>query len=234
MITKYYKESSGFTLVELMITMLLASLITAAIYSAYRTTRRVHTNQLVVTEMQQNIRAAMDFIVEDLRMAGFDPSGEADAGFCTATAGQVQFTQDLDESRTVPACGAGGQPNENITLGFSPADDAAADGVADDGAAPFGRNVNGGGFQPIAENISAVEFNYILDDATSTRTPSATELDRIEKVRVSMLARAVRADTEFTDNRLYTTASGQPWGPFPDNFRRRLLITTVHCRNMGL
>ena len=227
------KNSQGFTLVELMITVLLAGLLMTAIYSVYRTTRRVHTNQLVITEMQQNIRAAMGFIVEDLRMAGFDPAGSANAGFCTATAGQVQFTQDLNESGTVPACGAGGQPNENITLGFSLADDAGADGVADSGGASFGRNVNGGGFQPIAEDIAAVEFTYILADESSTPTPNAAQMDNIVKVQVSMLARANRADPEFTDNRIYTTASGNTWGPFPDHFRRRLLITTVHCRNLG-
>ncbi|MBV5326183.1 MAG: prepilin-type N-terminal cleavage/methylation domain-containing protein, partial [Chlorobium sp.] len=50
------KKNEGFTLVELMITMLLAGIITAAVYSAYRTQQRSYVTQEQVAELQQNIR----------------------------------------------------------------------------------------------------------------------------------------------------------------------------------
>ena len=233
MIGRDHIQAQGFTLVELLITMLLAGLIMAAVYSGYRTTSRVQVNQLSVVDMQQNIRAAMTIIENDLRMAGYDPSGLAGAGFCTATQGAIQFTKDENDNNSVPACGAGGQPNENITLGFAAGDDGDGDGVVDDGFASFGRNT-GGGFQAIAEGVSAVEFNYILDNDISTLTPTAAQLNQIVKVQVSLLARADRPDSEFINNQTFTTGSGKRWGPFPDNFRRRMIISTIKCRNMGI
>ncbi len=239
----YHQDAKGFTLVELMITMVLAGLIVTAIYSAYRAMDKVYRSQQQVAEMQQNLRSAMNFLVRDIRMAGFDPRKSANAGFCVATQGQIRFTHDIDESGDTRICpGSPGAPGaappanteEEVAFGFSAANDAGADGVADNQAAPFGRDLNGSGFQPIAENIAAVEFNYILDDATSTRTPSAAEMNRIDKVQVSMLARTNLPDNEYIDTKIYTAGSGAVWGPARDNFRRRLLITTIQCRNMGI
>ncbi|MGD9662582.1 MAG: hypothetical protein AB7U63_15045 [Porticoccaceae bacterium] len=51
-------------------------------------------------------------------------------------------------------------------------------------------------------------------------------------MQISLLARADRPDTQFTNTETYTTASGAVWGPYNDNFRRRFQIITVQCRNM--
>ena len=65
--------SRGFTMVELLITMLISGVIMAAIYSAYTAQQRTYLAQQQVAGMQQNIRAGLDIMVRELRMAGYDP-----------------------------------------------------------------------------------------------------------------------------------------------------------------
>ncbi|MBM9535540.1 prepilin-type N-terminal cleavage/methylation domain-containing protein [Desulfobulbus alkaliphilus] len=219
-------NSYGFTLVELMIAMTIAGIIMGAIYTAYITQQRTYLVQEQVAEMQQNIRAGLDMMVREIRMAGFDPTGNAGAGITLATAGRFSFTQDINGDGTIPTAAPFG--GEIVAFGFSNANDTDNDGLADAGAAPLGRDT-GGGFQPIAENIQAIEFHYLDSDGDATTT-----LEDIRAVQISILARAYREDGHFTDTTTYTTASGVDWGPFNDNFHRRFQIKTVKIRNMGL
>ncbi|MDY0220203.1 MAG: PilW family protein [Desulfobacterium sp.] len=227
--------SGGFTLVELLIAMAISGIVMAGVMTAFLSQHGSYLVQDNVVEMQQNIRAAMELITSEVRMAGYDPSGNASAGIVTATAGRLGFTQDLnDDGLTTGA-------NESITYGFSTANDANGDGMADTGSASLGRNtgtatgVGGSGFQPVSENFQAVEFNYLMADGTFTSAPAAATFNDIRGVRISLLVRAAQADSKFTNTRTYTSASGATWGsPYNDQFRRWLLITTIKCRNLGL
>ncbi len=226
-------------------TMAISGVIVAAIYSAYSAQQKVYTAQNQVTEMQQNIRAAMGFMTREIRMAGYDPTGRAGAEITAAEAGQISFTQDITDT-----AGTGGRdgktdgPGEIIDFGFSTAVDADRNGIPDTlsngvpESAPLGRQTgNAGGFQPIAEDIQAIEFHYL--DATNAATATPTD---IFSVQISVLARASQPDRDFSNTMTYTPASGVPWdlngataGNAPnDNFRRRLLITSIQCRNLGL
>ncbi len=132
-----------------------------------------------------------------------------------------------------------GKLSLSLTFGFSLANDADSDGIVDDldgdgiqnDVASLGRDT-GGGFESITENIQAIEFYYTLANGTATTTP-ATVAD-VRSIQISLLARAGKSDRNFNNTQSYTTPSGAVWGPYGDNFRRRLLTTTVKCRNMGL
>lgn len=215
------KANGGFTLIELMIALAISGIVMGSIYSAYLAQQRTYLAQEQVVEMQQNIRAAMDIMVRQIRMAGYDPSGAAAAGFTTAQVRQIGFTQDINGNGDTSDSG------EMIDFGFSAA------------AVPsLGRRTGGsGGYQSIAENIQAIEFLYLDADGTVART-----LDDIRFVQVSILARASRPDPSFTNTMTYTPASGTAWdlngastegNAANDHFRRQLLITTIQCRNMG-
>ena len=103
------------------------------------------------------------------------------------------------------------------------------------GVADLGRDT-GGGFMPIAENIQAVEFSYILESGTRVSNPNISELNLIRTVQISVLARASHPDQDpnYTDTRLYTTVSGTNWGPFNDKYKRRFASITIQCRNLGM
>lgn len=239
------ETQSGFTLIELMITMLISGFVIAGIYSAYTTQLESYGTQEDVAVIQQNIRSAMMIMARDIREAGCNPTESLNPGFVSATAGLIQFTRDIGGNIIAPNEGDGDLDDldENISFGFSQAVDVDGNGIADGGtqgadwsaAGNFGRNTNtGGGFQPIAESVDAVEFNYIMSDGTSSTAPAPSRYNEIRAVQVSMLVRSQRMDPDFTNIARYTTAAGTVWGPFNDNFRRRFAATTIQCRNLGL
>ena len=229
-------KSNGFTLVELLIAMAVSSFIMAAIYATYLLNQKSYHVQDDVAEMQQNLRTAFYHLSSEIRMAGFDPTDIANAGIITATASRISFSMDItDNTGNGSSDGDTDDIDELINFGFKPDDDADDNGIADSGAASLGRQTGGaGGYQPVAENIQAIEFNYVLSDGTRTLTPSPALLNSIRAVEISILARSARRDRDFTNAATYTTGAGTTWGPFNDNYRRRLIITNVQCRNMGL
>jgi len=210
----FINQEKGFTLVELMVVVALSTIIIVAIYSAYIIQQRTYYSQDQVIEMQQNIRAGLDMMTREIRMAGYDPteSNNPAISITAASNNSITFTMDLDED------GATGGTNETITYTLS--------------GTNLTRRVGAGAPQPIAENIEQIEFFYTLADDSQTTTPGT--LDDIRSIRISLLAIASQRDAKYTNDGNYTTGSGGQWGPFDDNFRRRLLVTTVQCRNMGL
>ncbi len=218
----------GFTLVELLMTMVISTFITAALYSAYKVQQKHATAQEQVTDMQQSIRVGMNMVVSELRNAGFDPTGKAKAGITEIAGNAIIFTSDFNENGfTNKDCDNG----ENIGYELH----ADADGVAVLGR--YSRNslptLNEDNTidtsNTLVENIEQIEFLYLDEAGVSTAT-----LKEIRSIQVSMLAKARYPDQSFTNTMTYQAASGAVWDPPDDNFRRRLLITTVRIRNAGL
>jgi len=237
---EYLDKSSGFTLIEIMVTLLIASIIIGAVFAVYSTQQETYTSSDQIAEMQQNLRAAMLIMTREIREAGCDPTGYARAGFTYAAIGQVSFTRDIagHSVNYNQSNGDTADPGEVITFGFLSTDDADEDGIVDGGGtavADLQRDGNDGtGFQTIAERLSAIEFNYVLDNDSTTTAPTASELKRIKAVQISLLTIAKTPDSKLSNTISYTTASGATWGPFNDGYRRRFATTTIQCRNLGL
>lgn len=62
----------GITLIELLVALVICAISIAAIYRIFVTQSRANVVQDQVVEIQQNIRTAMELMVRDIRMAGFD------------------------------------------------------------------------------------------------------------------------------------------------------------------
>ena len=62
----------GLTLIELMIVLLVGGIIVAGIYRVFVAQSKAYIVQDQVVEVQQNIRAATEVLMKDLRMAGYD------------------------------------------------------------------------------------------------------------------------------------------------------------------
>jgi type IV pilus assembly protein PilW len=217
---------TGFTLVELMMTLAISGIVMGAIYSAYLSQQRTYLAQEQVAEMQQNIRAGLDIMEREIRMAGYDPRHNAGATITVATGNNLVFTLLADtDGQDNDSDGTTDETDELETINYR-LYDAYGDGDTD-----LGRQEGAAVIQAVAENIDAIEFYYSMADGTQVTAPA--QLNDIRAVQISILARAGREDRDFTNSMTYTTASGGNW-PYNDNFRRRLLITTVQCRNMGL
>jgi type IV pilus assembly protein PilW len=262
--TRLVTNRKGFTIVELLVAMALTGLVAAAIYKAFGSQQKVYSMQDQAAEIQQDMRAAMEVMVTELRMAGYDPTRagydpkiEAGAGFKSATSSSLVFTADLNRNAKVfpadlvsPAgpddATSATDPGEWISYALST--DANSDGIADnENSLGLGRKVWSGALQPIAENIEAINFVYLDGNGVVIPTPvAASDLENIRSVEITMVARTSRRDKEYTNNTAYRNQSHPP-DPDPpgitgitirpapgDNYRRRLLTTTVNCRNMGL
>jgi type IV pilus assembly protein PilW len=237
-------ENRGFTLVELMVAVAISGIVAAAISTAYISQRRSSTAQEQVVEMQQNIRAGLGIMEHDIRMAGYDPKNSTPTPtITTATATQLLFTMlvaDPPDTFNNDNDNTTDEGDEIETFGYRVYDSTPVG----DGFTALGRQ-HKALFVAVAENIDAIEFYYTLSNGTQITSPTAAQLDDIRAVQISLLARAGRADQDFTNTMTYTPASGSAaWdingasagtgNPPNDNFRRRLHITTIQCRNMGL
>lgn len=225
------QKSSGFTLVELMIAMTIGGLVMAAVMTAFISQHRSYLAQDDIIDMQQNGRVAMDMLTRDIRTAGYDPNNLG-AAITTANANNLIFFRDDNQ----PVNGL-----ERIDYSLFDAFILTGDndGFVDDLALRV-TNAAGGsaGRQVIAENIGQLEFRYLDNDGEIT-----ADLNDIRSIIVFILAVASQPDPSFVNNNrvytyTYTSPSGAPTviasPAFNDNLRRRLFVTTVNCRNIGL
>ncbi|WDN87651.1 hypothetical protein BuS5_00619 [Desulfosarcina sp. BuS5] len=274
---------NGFTLIELLIAMAITGIVSAAIFTAFQSQQKSYIIQDDVTVMQQNLRAGMDMMVREIRMAGYNPQNIGGLGILnvcprdinnnidiTMTGnGAIQISTDFDDNGVL-----GG----NETISFSICDSPI---LTPDGNPDLARN-SGGGRQMLAENIEALGFAYAYDtdsdgnldtspngnviwavdsdgdndldinldtdddgDIDAADGPGAgnngivngtaiadVAVNDIRAVRIWMLARADRRDNKYFNTRTYVV--GHKVITPNDNFRRRLLTTTVKCRNLGL
>jgi prepilin-type N-terminal cleavage/methylation domain-containing protein len=108
-------QSRGFTLIELMVAMTVASIVMAAIYSVYMGLTRSYTTQNAAADVQQAVRATIDFMAEDIMMAGLtDPQkdyGGLDVGISAAGSYKISFNADRNMDGDTDASDS----SENIT-----------------------------------------------------------------------------------------------------------------------
>jgi prepilin-type N-terminal cleavage/methylation domain-containing protein len=69
---KYKFNEKGITLIELMVALVISAIIIAAIYRLFVAQTRAYTTQEQVADIQQNVRNAMELLIRDIRMAGYD------------------------------------------------------------------------------------------------------------------------------------------------------------------
>lgn len=69
---EYKLDKKGITLIELLVAMAISAAMIAAIYRVFVAQTRAYTVQDQVVEVQQGTRSAMEILLRDLRMAGYD------------------------------------------------------------------------------------------------------------------------------------------------------------------
>ena len=74
-----FNNSRGFTLAELLIALGIMSMVLTAIYGVSTSASRSSTRNEAAAEVMQNLRTSFDFLEQDIRMAGLDQFGLADA-----------------------------------------------------------------------------------------------------------------------------------------------------------
>ena len=156
------RNSKGFTLIELLIAMAVSGIVMVVIYWVYSNQQKSYGIQEDIVAMQQNVRASMDVMEMEIRMAGYDPLKLGNFGITDIRMkdindalnvngnGSVEFTIDRDGDGFVTA------GDETVYFCIF---DAGGDGRSD-----LGLRYGGGGRQLLGENMAALGFAYAFDD----------------------------------------------------------------------
>ena len=203
------KENKGFTIIELLIASAILGIIVALMVNSYSRQQDMSVTQNQVVEVQQNARAGFQMIVNEIRMAGFDPYGDNDPEITSAGDGSngdpLVFTYVADDDGVDNnSDGTTDEEGELKTVTINLFDsniDAGAD------MDEIQIRANGG---PIAENIDALEFTYLKQDNSIT-----ADIDKIRAVNVVLTARAAESERNLIGS-------------------ARTLEAQVKCRNLGL
>jgi type IV pilus assembly protein PilW len=219
-------NKQGFTLVELLVAVGISGVVMAGIYTVYYSQQKSYIAQEQIVAMQQNLRAAMFYMEREIRMAGCDPTQNANPptpgiqniGWDVGKNRYTSFSFTLDITNTAGTGNPDGLvdgPNENVTYAL-----ADNDGDGDNDLERIGNL--------IAENVDALDFVYLKQDGNPTAT-----ISQIRSVQVTIVARTGRGDPGYINTTIFTNQ----WGTIilaaqNDNLRRRRLTTTIKCRNL--
>ena len=217
-------RNRGFTLVELLITMAVASIVMAAIYSVYMGLTRSYTTQNASADVQQAVRATIDFMAEDLMMAGLtDPqlTYAADVGISEAGSFKIIFNADRDMDGDTDAADV----SENITYELVGRQLRLTDHL---GTETLIDNVVNNTLAP-----PVPIFRYFKENDTDT--PSNNDLiNENDLIGGYGLSDPIVATSELADIRTVEISLivEEPAGR--DGMIERRYITRVRCRNAGL
>lgn len=170
----------GFTLVELLIAIAIGGVLLTATYELLNTNSKLYYSKENTMVMTQDLRAATDFLIREIRMAGCNPTGTSGIGFQSDTsATSIHFTMDIDGDEATTGT------NEEIEYLI----------YSQNGIQSLGRRT-GGAVGLVAEYITSLTFNYYdSTGAEFTSFPlSTTDLGNIFAVDISITAETPQTD----------------------------------------
>ena len=204
---------AGFTVIEFLVSILLTSIIMAAIYSVYRV--QIHTVKAQESrlEAQEYARAVLDLMVREIRNAGYAPTGAACAGVDRAEDQRLQFLVDANGN------GACNDSDEDIEYRFDTTGCPAGFGniTRENAAAPGAEAMTDCNVPTGTANFS---FTYYPQDCTNNfSTPvgagaaacpgapgdNAGTLDAIQRVLISLTVQSKDPDQGFGGGQLDAT-----------------------------
>ncbi|UCD81124.1 MAG: prepilin-type N-terminal cleavage/methylation domain-containing protein [Desulfobacterales bacterium] len=180
-------EPWGFTLVELMVALAVSLIVLVAVVSLFTTYNSSYTKQNVAADVQQVVRAGVDFMAQSIRMAGLDAAGTGNFGISVATSSSITFSADFDLSGGIPG------PAETISY-FLNGDElqSSLDAI------------------PLVENLDiangpGLTFTYLDESGSDLGNPvPASNLDDIRTVVISITVREPAGKNQ-TVARTYST-----------------------------
>ena len=203
------RKNDGVTLIELLIALAVSAFVMAGLYRTSIGQQKSYMVQDQVVDVQQNVRAAVDRMTREIRMAGYRKD-------LLATAGDISGFKSI----ITPKNNANhvGKSDDEITVII--ADKAITYRLqwddADPGKPVLVRNENGGGAEILADNVENLQIKYTLGDETVTDLPVLPE--SIRMVTINVTARTNIKDPELSG----------------DGYRRRALSSYTIVRNMGI
>lgn len=215
-------KSSGFTLVELMVALVIAAFAMVGIYRGYVSMVVANETQEDVIELTQSVRIALKTMADDIRTAGYNPRDVtplpgAPVTFTVADVSDITFRGDFSDSGNAVAL---------ETLNYQLNGDELQWTHTTPTAVTTGT---------IMDNVEVLDLVYLNSVGTVLPTPVANR-DLIRSVQIAIVARSTNADPTYNHNETYvnlqgTALVGPAAYPANDMFHRRSLTMEVKCRN---
>ena len=202
-------NEKGFTLVELLVYVSIMIVVLGALYSVLNTNTKSYSSQENRVQVTQDLRAALDLMATEIRMAGYDPgvigvvTFQDDSNNNYDTDGDsIRFTMDRDGDGSIAN-------SEDINYYL-------------DGSSRILRREGGGTEPVVAVDIINLAFSYTFFEGgagnpNSTDTDTTNDHDDIELVQISLTCQPSDVDP--------VTGAVPP---------ARTLATRVVVRNAGL
>jgi type IV pilus assembly protein PilW len=156
---KICKGQKGFTLAEMMVAVAISGIVLGGVYTAFVAQRQGYDAQEQVTDVQQNMRAAMYMMTREIRLAGYDPTFTRLFRITDIRFRDINNALDLNGSSAITFTLDVNGDGDAETISYSIYDFPVA---APDGNLDLARD-EGGGRQLIAENIIAMGLAYAYD-----------------------------------------------------------------------
>jgi len=120
----------GFSLLELIVGLAMATIVLAAVIGVFTTLTRSYTTQNVAADVQQIARVGIDYMAQEIRMAGLNPKGGTGSNAASieeiaASGNKLRFSMDrCDNDTGCDRPAPDGDPDDNserITYFYTPA-----------------------------------------------------------------------------------------------------------------
>jgi type IV pilus assembly protein PilW len=173
-------QKKGVTLIELLVALTILGIVIGAVYRLFIAQTRAYTIQDQVVEVQQNVRGAMEILLRDLRMTGYDDDSNG-------TTLSTPIIVPGDDSITIRYEHGGAQYQVQYRR--------------DAGTSTLFQNINATGDQPLLENVDALNFTYGIDTDENGTVDSWKNWDdvggsKIIAVQVTLTARPDQTNTD--------------------------------------
>jgi prepilin-type N-terminal cleavage/methylation domain-containing protein len=161
--------TGGFSLLELVVGLAIASIAMLAVVSVFTTLTRSYTTQTASAGLQQKARAGLDYMAQNIRMAGLNPKRLSSAGIISADADSIEFNLDRNLN------GALENKDEEHMRFYFDADERQIDEELYTG---FSNKVR----YPLVGDVTDLTFNYY--DANGDLLDAAPEVSDIRTVEI--------------------------------------------------
>ena len=191
---RIHKTNQGFTLIEILVVLALGLVVLGAVLNIFIKQNETSAAQQEITYAQQNVRAAMELMVREIRNAGYDPQGAGFPAIETAKGDEIRIRSDTD-----PEGGDGVTtgPNEDVTYSLNAFSQLERKGTV------------------LVDSPGGLSFGYVLADGTVHDPPAPGDLpvdlsnigtppqDRRAEIRAVIIFVAVATAHEAPDTGEY-------------------------------
>ncbi len=181
-------------MIELIIAISIVGIILIALSATFERSGRLYTTQNVSAALQEEVRAAVEIMAREIRMAAYDPFKTGDFEIMTADATHLMFTLDLNEDGVVNTTGF---PNcERLSFRYSNANEALQIICGESTGGQDVQTLIGG--LNTDTRVTAMDFDYMDNQNNST-----SFIQDIRGVVITLTAEAPAGRTGDDRKKLY-------------------------------